>query len=262
MPFTKISQLIVSETGEDQINILELGDYKLGYFLSKNLDKSPNNEDALFFTANGEMLVFGVTDGAGGHPRGKDAAKVSGESVLADFGKNKNLNYVDIIENANDAVIGLKAGAHCTLAMCSINQNELRSFSVGDSEILYLNSNGSPLYSNVPHSTVGYKVESGIIDQEESLDDPDRNIVTNMLGDKSVRIEVSTKHELKRGHTILVGTDGLFDNISHEKLIEMVAIGSYEDAFGQLRATCEARKLEEWKKDDDIGFFLLRKTQS
>lgn len=261
MPYTK-TNLLVAEGETNQSDQLELGDYKIGYFLSKNLEKSTNNEDALFVFAEGETLVFGVTDGAGGHPRGKDAARVSAESVLNDFSKQKNLNYVDIIENANDAVISLKAGAHCTLAMCSIGQGSFRSFSVGDSEILYLNSNGDALYSNVPHSTVGYKVESGVIDQESSLDDPDRNIVTNMLGDKSVRIEVSTKHELKRGHTILVGTDGVFDNISHESLMQLVGQGSFDDAFNELKKTCEERKLEDWKKDDDIGFLLLRKVQS
>ena len=109
---------------------------------------------------------------------------------------------------------------------------------------------------------MGYKVESGVINQDEALDDPERSIVSNMLGDRSIRIEVATKNELKRGHTVIVGTDGLFDNISHENIAQIVGTSNFEDSFQKLCDFCQEKNEKSWKKDDDIGFVLLKKVQA
>lgn len=245
-------------------DILDWEEYRIAYFLNKNVDKSPNNEDALFLCLKEKFLCFGVCDGAGGHPKGKDAALSVAKGVEKYFKENEseNRNMIELIEKLNDTVLDLKAGAHTTLAMSTIEKGVLRSFSVGDSEILYSNSHGSELYSNIPHSQVGYKVESGVIDQEASLDDPERNIVNNMMGDQSIRVEVASKVSLKKGHTVLVGSDGLFDNISHDQLFDLVGTGQFEKSFEQLVEICTRRDEKNWKKDDDISFLMVRKIKS
>lgn len=236
--------------------------YFIGMFLAKNKDKSSSNEDALFVYQVQNGLSFGVSDGAGGHPRGKDAAFICADEVGKLDPKDFSMQPLSTFDLVNDKILELKAGARATLSSAVILGDELKCFSVGDSEIVYWNSLGTELYSNIPQSEVGYKIEAGLIDQEESLDDEDRYLVTNLMGDKTIRIEATSKMILKKGHTVIVGSDGLFDNISHEKLKEMIFPGDIQQSFEKLCHYLEDQNPESWKKDDDISFVLVRKVSS
>ncbi len=67
--------------------------------------------------------------------------------------------------------------------------------------------------------------------------------------------------KLKIGHTILLGSDGLFDNLSHEQLAQIIFKDNIEQAFNELTKICTEQDPESWKKSDDITFCLLRKFQ-
>lgn len=249
---------------DSQSKLVDWGDYRIGYFLAKNKNKSTGNEDALFIASEKDNLIFGVSDGAGGHPKGSEAAYLTGNLVMKAFQNktDKELNIINLIEKINDEILDMKVGAHCTLSLATISKDHLRSFSVGDSEIIYWNSFATEIYSNIPHSEVGYQIEAGVIEQEESLDAPDRYMVNNMLGDTSIRIEVASKMLIKKGHTLLIGSDGLFDNLSHEQLNLIVGKGVFEKSFEELVEICKKQNEETWKKDDDISFIMLRKIKA
>ena len=252
-------KIILNETDETASEILDFSDYKVGYFIKKFKDGDRKNEDSLFIFTKGDDLLFGVSDGAGGHPRGADASAIASKNIIKYFEDAKNPNFTEIIEKINDDILALKAGAHATLSFGHINKHNFRSHSIGDSEIIYWNSNGKELYSNVPHSEVGYLIQGGHIEQGESLDDPNRYLVTNLLGDSSIRIESASCIELKKGHTIVVGSDGLFDNLSHDELSSLISGGSFEDSFKKLCEICENQNPENWKKDDDLSLIVVRK---
>ena len=76
-----------------------------------------------------------------------------------------------------------------------------------------------------------------------------------------MRIEVASKMKVKKGHTILVGSDGLFDNLSHQSLGELICSGSFEKSIEQLNLLCTEQG-EDWKKDDDISYILIRKIKA
>jgi serine/threonine protein phosphatase PrpC len=245
-------------------NIVDWGHYRIGYFIQKNVEnKSSNNEDALFLYGKKDSLVFGVADGAGGHPKGMEAAHIAGNEIIQFSRKNDidEFRLIKTVEIINEKIMDLKVGAHSTFSMGLIQGDTFRTSSVGDSEVLYWNSQGSLIYSNIPHSPVGHSIEAGHLEQEESLDDPDRYVVNHLLGDPVLRLEVATKMTLKKGHTILVGSDGLFDNISHESLCELMAKGSFEKSFESVVEQCLKRG-DNWKKDDDISFIAIRRIKS
>lgn len=256
--------LLLSEVENHEYNFFDWNDYRIGYFISKNRGKSNHNEDCLFIEANEKQIVFGVSDGAGGHPRGKDAAKIAGEEVLKFFKTTPvgDVHMLEVLESINDKVLDLKVGARTTLAMGTIDGDNLRSFNVGDSEIIYWNSQGSEIYKSIPQSDVGYRIEAGLLSQDESLDDPERHSVNNLIGDVSIRIETASKMKIKKGHTILIGSDGIFDNLSHEQLTELVGKGSFEKSFEDLCQYCIVQDPLKWKKDDDISMVLIRKIKS
>jgi len=253
--------ILIANLDEIMSDSFDYASYRIGYFSFRAKNKTTRNEDVVFIGSEKDSLLFGVADGAGGHPKGLEAASLVGTESLT---KKKiicdhRLNPMQAIEEINQSVVALKVGAKTTMALVSLVNNEFRAYSVGDSEILYWNAAGNLLFTNIPDSSVGYKVEAGVLAQQESLDDPTRYEVTNMMGDERISIEVSSAIEVKKGHSILVGTDGLFDNISHEDLGEILAQGKFDDAFTALCELCYVQKEGVWKKQDDIGFVFLRK---
>lgn len=254
--------LFVHGESNECFEIIDFHEYRIAYF-SKKKNSSQDNEDSLFCVGNQDFFVAGVADGAGGHPKGREASYIIGEEILKRVGADVKNSYhvLDIIEQANEKVLALKVGAKSTLSLLTFEKDTLRFFSVGDSEILYMNSLGAEIYSNVPHSQVGYQIQAGLIDQQESLDDPERYIVNNLVGDPAIRIETTSKMTIKKGHSIVVGSDGLFDNVSHQELLNLLGGGVFEKGLDLLVDICK-KQGENWKKDDDVSFIVIRKMRA
>ena len=250
---------IIVDIKDDYKELLDFENYRIGVFSSRCKTKtSQENEDSVFLSASSQKVFLGVADGAGGHPRGRDAS-----FTVADFVFRKpNDNCIDMIEDINRAILDLKVGAKTTLAMMTIQDEMARFYSVGDSEIIHWNSQGAEVYKSTPHSSTGLKIEAGITSQEESLHDPDRYIVNNLLGDEYIKIETTNRIPIKKGHTVLIGTDGLFDNLTHEELNQVIANGNFDNAFEDLVNICIKRYETEWLKDDDIGFVVVKKIKA
>lgn len=244
--------------------VIEINQYKIGLYLKKCPTNNGSNEDSLFIYSDEKVICFGVSDGAGGHPRGADASSLAVHSMINFLEKNEEIhpNFIQAINRANESVMEMKAGARCTLCFGYISDNQFSCHNVGDSEIVYWNSKGNEIYSNVPHSNVGYLIEGGALEQSESLDAPERHIVSSLIGDPTLRVESSTQMETKKGQTIIVGSDGVFDNISHEELCQIVTKGAFENSFEELCRICEEQDPEKWKKPDDISFILIRKSNA
>ena len=41
--------------------------------------------------------------------------------------------------------------------------------------------------------------------------------------------------EIKKGHSILIGSDGIFDNYTHDELLELINNGVFDDTAHELR---------------------------
>lgn len=256
MPFNKI----LLQEKEELFGSLDLGDYKIGYFI-KQKKTSSVNDDSLFIAGVAKDFILGVCDGAGGHPNGNHASSICSESILDSYEK-EGFNHLEAIELANEKIKKLKTNSLTTMSYIHVKNDLFQAFNIGDSEVLFWNSNGELVYYNIPQSIVGYDIEAGNIEQDESLHSDDRYIVNNMMGDSAIRIESTTRMSLKKGYSILIGTDGLFDNISHSKLTDMLSMGLYEDNFKQLCDFCITQKSDVWLKDDDIAFIYLRKLRA
>jgi len=256
---SEVKELFLHRIKEHESESFQWQGYNVGYFIQKNLTKSEENDDVLFFYGSEDFCLFGVCDGAGGHENAAEASYLVGESILqyTRTHRPEELQLIELIELANDKVLKEFKGAYTTLSLCFIHHDMIRSFSVGDSEVQYINQKDEVLYNNIPHSPVGHAVEAGIISQEESLDHKERNIVNNLMGDEFLRIEACSKFKLKKDHTVIVGSDGIFDNLTHDELSSILGSGSFSSKFKELSEYCIGRD-ESWRKDDDVSFIILR----
>lgn len=70
---------------------------------------------------------------------------------------------------ANEQVLSLGLGAATTLTAVEITGCEIRAFHVGDSFMLITGQRGKVKLQTIPHSPVGYGVESGLLDEKEVM---------------------------------------------------------------------------------------------
>ncbi len=84
-----------------------------------------------------------------------------------------------------------------------------------------------------------------------------------MLGTPEMRIDVGSPIELAPKDTVVLATDGLFDNMSEKEIVDAVRTGSLAKAGRKLLGTCRRRMVEprtgQPSKPDDLTFILYRR---
>ena len=198
---------------------------------SRRCPDRPENQDAAGCFALAPGGVLAVADGMGGHAGGAEASRIVLECLRARLQRSDDepgalrAAILDGIEEANRLVLELGIGAGTTLAAAEILLDTLRPYHVGDSEILVVGQRGRIKLQTVSHSPVGYAVEAGMLDGEEAIHHDERHLVSNLVGSAEMRIEVGSPLTLAPRDTVLLATDGVFDNLHLQEIIEMIRVG-------------------------------------
>jgi len=250
--------------------------------------KSGHNEDALaaipLSTERGMLLV---ADGLGGHRGGRRASQLI-RSLLTKAARQYSVPprtlllsklvpvpsslrpatpdprslILDEIERANQRLLRSRAGSATTLALVEIHGNRVRTYHIGDSEILILSQRGRIKFSSVSHSPVGYAVESGMLTEEQALFHPDRHLVSNVLGSEQMSIELGPWVTLSPRDTVLLASDGLFDNLLQWEIVEGIRKGKLADGVNTLARLAWQRMLhpdhDAPSKPDDLTILAFR----
>ena len=166
------------------------------------------------------------------------------------------------IEKANKHMQKRLAGSASTLAVAEIQEHSLSTYHVGDTEIITTDSAGDIKYQSIAHSPVGYAVEAGILDEEQAIMHDERHLVSNVVGDANMHIDVSTNLVLESDETLLIATDGLFDNLQKSEITEIIRTGEIDDCGQSLVERATERMFEQESdgpsKFDDLSFILFR----
>ena len=234
--------------------------------------KAPEeNEDAIgLFPLHGGGAVVAVADGVGGQPGGATAAKRVLESVwdaaVASSADESSLRgaILDGIERGNQVLLEAREGA-CTIVAAEIVGNHLRSYHVGDSALWVTGQRGRLKLQTVAHSPVGYAVEAGLLDADEALHHEDRHFISNAVGTADMRIEVGSRLPLAARDTVLLASDGLFDNLEPAEIVEFIRRGPLAEAARRIADLCGERMLGQQEgrpsKPDDLAFVLMRRVR-
>jgi serine/threonine protein phosphatase PrpC len=234
-------------------------------------DDDATNQDAAAVVAKGEdRFALIVADGAGGLPLGHKAAALVVGSIVdtigaADHGEGSLKTAVlDGLDKANNAIRELGVGAASTAVVVQVEGRTLRPYHVGDSTVLVVGQRGKVKLLTVSHSPVGYQVEAGLLQREESLHHEDLNVVSNLVGTEDMRIEVGPSMTLAARDTVVAGSDGLFDNLHLREIVEIVRAGPIHEVAQKLAAAVTERMLNPTaglpSKPDDLTFIVYRAT--
>lgn len=238
-------------------------------FSSKSPDKMTLNEDSYALIPCGDLSgVLVVADGLGGLRSG-DVASRAVVTSLARAIKQSSADcsfmreaVLDGVETANKDISEMKNGAASTVAIVEVQNGGVRPYLVGDTAILVTGQRGRIKYQSVPHSPVGYAVESGLLEEEEAIFHDERHLVSNAVGLDSMHVEVGPIIKLAERDTVLVASDGLFDNLKIDEIIHIIMQGPLLEAGEKLIQMCRSRMLHNDEdlphKPDDMTFILFR----
>jgi serine/threonine protein phosphatase PrpC len=240
-------------------------------FSSRSPARDSDNEDAAaVIPVNGRRGVLAVADGVGGQPCGVDAANgalaalaecVEARPSMTDEGLRSAL--LDGFELANRRVMDLGTGAATTMAAVELDGPSIRPFHVGDSMILVVGQRGKLKHQTLSHSPVAYGVAAGLLDPEEALHHEERHIVSNIVGSPQMSIDVGSPLHLAARDTVLLATDGLFDNLHVEEIIDRLRKGPLDEVAATIAADARQRMEhpgpDDPSKPDDMTFLVYRR---
>jgi serine/threonine protein phosphatase PrpC len=239
-------------------------------FSARSPDRDGANQDgAALFQLEAATGVLAVADGLGGQPGGASAVRIALESLRGAIaavngdGTALRAGILNGIEAANRGVLDLGIGAGTTLAAVEIYRGILRPYHVGDSEIFVVGQRGLIKLQTVSHSPVGYALEAGVLDQDEALHHDERHLVSNLVGSAEMRIEVGSPLSLAPRDTLMLATDGLFDNLEVLEIVDLIRTKPLPRVAELLVKACAGRMSEAGpgkpSKPDDLTFILYRR---
>jgi len=231
--------------------------------------KSTGNEDgALVVWAAPDALVLAVADGVGGLPAGEAASGLAlralRDALRLRLGEGADLREAILsgFDRANRAVLQTGAGGATTLAVVEVSAGRLRSYHVGDSGVLVFGGRGKIRLQTIFHSPVGYAVEAGVLDEAQAMHHEDRHLVSNVVGDRGMHVGMSYPLRLRPMDTVLLASDGVFDNVFTGEAVERLRKGPLHDGALALAQACLERMREPAEhavsKPDDLTLVAYR----
>jgi PPM family protein phosphatase len=195
-----------------------------------------SNEDAV---AGRDDLAM-VADGMGGPPGGEVASAIAASLVQAAF-TGGSLDELQAAVRAANRAIWDRASASADLdgmgtTVCAAGLTEdgtLVVVNVGDSRAYVLHDAALTQLTD-DHSVTAELVRRGELNEEQALNHPHRNVLTRALG-VGPDVELDGRAlPACTGDRLLVGTDGLFNEVPDEE------IASVMTANRDLQATADA----------------------
>ncbi len=222
----------------------------------KSPAKPTENEDSVAaFSIGTQRGLLVVADGLGGHRGGRTASQSVIRGLQKTFVNSEDFHeqteitisgglkvpvgeptaltdtdyrsmLLDQIETTNRRLINGRTGAATTLALVEIAGNRARTYHVGDSPILVISQRGQIKHETIAHSPVGYAVEAGLLSEKEAIEHEDRHLVSNVVGARDMSVELGPWVNLAARDTVLLASDGLFDNLLSVEIVDRIRSGS------------------------------------
>ena len=237
--------------------------------IAASAEKPGANEDAAaVIPINDDCLILAVADGVGGAPAARQASNLAIENLRESLRNVESedarvrTTVLDGIENTNQNLLDQRTGSATTLIVADIRENHVRTYHVGDSAAWVCGQRGAIKMQTTPHSPVGFALKAGLIDEEEALDHEELHIISNVMGSNDMRIEIGPRMPLAARDTLLLASDGLFDNVLQDEIVEIIRKGPVAQAITELwklaRQRMDGTDKNKPSKPDDFSAILFR----
>lgn len=221
-----------------------------------------NNEDAYFH--DGDLGLFMVADGMGGHKGGDFASRLAievasetyrelraknsplDEALAEGFAKAAKTVHQESLHHAS------LRGMGTTLSALAFDNDRAFAGHIGDSRIYRLRDTNFFQLTN-DHSLVNEHVQAGVISQEEARKSALRNIITRAIGhNQIVRVDYFPV-SLEVNDIFLLCTDGLNNMLLDGEISKLISQTDHKKAVKQL-----IDNANHCGGDDNITAILVR----
>ena len=226
------------------------------------------NEDACaVFVSDNDMLVA-IADGAGSYIDGDLASSLALAELSRSLEKasagNVRQHVLEGFEQAHLKLLKRRGNAATTLLVGGFFADCVRSYHCDDSGMLIVGGRGRIKQRTVPHSPTGYALEAGLMDESTALLHEERNLVNHLLGHLPLSIEVGGAVELSPRDTVVLASDGLFDNLYADEIATLACSGNIASACANLAELATERMngsdAAMPSSSDDLTIALVRRT--
>jgi serine/threonine protein phosphatase PrpC len=216
------------------------------------------NEDTYY--GDGELALWLVADGMGGHACGEVASALARETIVREIRQGATLAHAirvadeEIIRTSRRRNDSLPMGT--TVVAARVQGNRYEVAWVGDSRA-YLWRDGKLAQLSQDHSVVQEMVAQGNLTAEEARAHPHRNVVTQALGvtDPAHLTVATTAGELRPGMQLLLCSDGLTEEVEDTGIARTLA---YDDASAQECVDTLVAAALDGGGSDNITVILVR----
>jgi len=206
------------------------------------------NEDAL--VERGDLNVWGVSDGMGGHTAGDVASDLITTAIrtLAPTTRGASLSerLVELLIRANDelfrrgASLSRNSTMGATVTVLAIENGHYVCLWAGDSR-LYLYRGGTLSQVTRDHRYIQDLLDSGVLNELEAQHHPRRSVITRAVGvDATLKLD-RRDGSVEPGDVFLLATDGVTAVCKDAELAEIVASRELPEAADEIVRVCLER---------------------
>jgi serine/threonine protein phosphatase PrpC len=205
------------------------------------------NQDRVGYVYTDEALLLVLADGMGGHLHGEIAAQIAIHTFMQAFARIAQPRIPDpeaflreTTKDSNEAIIHYASVNHLagnpgTTCVAALVQDGVVNWAHAGDSRLYLLREGSVINVTRDHSVVQQWADWGLITQDEMKTHPDRNKISNCLGDAEYfYVETSPGVPVQSGDVLLLCSDGLWSPLSNNEIAEVMAEGALSNSVDQL----------------------------
>ena len=195
-----------------------------GYTLTG--EKHEKNQDNFLINTEGDISLFVVADGMGGHAAGDVASAIAVEIIEKNLKSFTQESLEKAILKANTQIL-MEAettkeykGMGTTLAMCAVKGSELFIAHIGDSRV-YIDKGDGDIFVTKDHSVVQQMIDRGEITGSQAKAHKMKNVITRALGvQEKAKIETEFT-DLTDNTVIVICSDGVSNVLEDEKIFSI-----------------------------------------
>jgi protein phosphatase len=209
------------------------------------------NHDACGWHVEGSQLLVLIADGVSGEESGKVASQMAIDVTLKTYRESpaacdpgKRLYHaaqqanIEIHDRA--LVVPELRQMSTTLTAVVVDAGTLHAAHLGHSR-LYSVRAGHIMQITKDHTVAGVRRRMGLPDARPASEDPEHGILTRSLGKELIAPIDRIQSTVVEGEILLLCTDGLYDVLSEDEILEILAVKQPTVACRALVAAASAR---------------------
>lgn len=260
-------ELVLAGAALEEPRLVDLPEGTAAVFTAPAPDRGDGaNQDAIAVIPGDGLALLAVADGLGGHRGGHEASKLLvtelHDAVRGADAEQVRAAILGALEDVDRALATDPAAGSSTVVVVEVTRSSVRSYHVGDAGALVVGQRGRLKLRTMDHSPVGYAVAAGLLDEKEAMHHDDRHVVDNAVGASNMRVELGSEQPLAPRDTVVLGSDGLFDNLHLDEIVDLVRAGPLLECAQAVLDACRHRMLNKIEgapsKPDDLSFILFR----